>query len=241
MAGTTSRTLRHYDAEGLVPPSRVGANGYRYYDADALVRLQRVLLLRGLGLGVPAIARLLREEQDDATALADHLRQLHAERDRLARQITTVESTLRALERGESPMTASMFDGFDHTVHREEVEQRWGADAYATSDAWWRGLGAEGQRAFREGAAQLQSDWTDAATRGVEPAGAEAAALAERHAAWLAGIPGTPGFGTAQPDVAYLLGLADMYVADERFAAYYGGGDGARFVRAALRARYGSA
>jgi len=43
-AGTTSRTLRHYDDIGLLPPSRVGGNGYRYYDEDALVRLQRILL-----------------------------------------------------------------------------------------------------------------------------------------------------------------------------------------------------
>ena len=43
LAGTTSRTLRHYDAVGLLPPSRVAANGYRHYDADALVRLQRCL------------------------------------------------------------------------------------------------------------------------------------------------------------------------------------------------------
>ena len=35
-AGTTSRTLRHYDDVGLLPPTRVGANGYRYYDEAAL-------------------------------------------------------------------------------------------------------------------------------------------------------------------------------------------------------------
>lgn len=44
-AGTTARTLRHYDKLGLVKPSHVGANGYRYYDDRALIRLQRVLLL----------------------------------------------------------------------------------------------------------------------------------------------------------------------------------------------------
>ncbi|MET0954451.1 MAG: MerR family transcriptional regulator, partial [Cryobacterium sp.] len=53
LAGTTSRTLRHYGAEGLLPPSRIGQNGYRYYDERALVRLQRILLLRELGLGLP--------------------------------------------------------------------------------------------------------------------------------------------------------------------------------------------
>ena len=29
LAGTTSRTLRHYDAIGVLSPTRVGANGYR--------------------------------------------------------------------------------------------------------------------------------------------------------------------------------------------------------------------
>ncbi|GAA3200026.1 hypothetical protein GCM10020255_104150 [Rhodococcus baikonurensis] len=51
-AGTTSRTLRHYGDLGLLEPSRIGANGYRFYDEDALVRLQRILLLRELGLGL---------------------------------------------------------------------------------------------------------------------------------------------------------------------------------------------
>ena len=58
-AGTTSRTLRYYDAIGLLEPSRIGSNGYRYYDQAALVRLQRILLLRELGLGLPAIAEAL--------------------------------------------------------------------------------------------------------------------------------------------------------------------------------------
>ena len=32
LAGATSRTLRHYGDVGLLPASRIGANGYRYYD-----------------------------------------------------------------------------------------------------------------------------------------------------------------------------------------------------------------
>jgi DNA-binding transcriptional MerR regulator len=39
LAGTTSRTLRHYGDVGLLEPSRIGANGYRYYDTAALTRL----------------------------------------------------------------------------------------------------------------------------------------------------------------------------------------------------------
>ena len=58
-SGTTSRTLRHYDDIGLLKPSRTGDNGYRHYDQDALVRLQRILLLRELGLGLPAVAEVI--------------------------------------------------------------------------------------------------------------------------------------------------------------------------------------
>ncbi|MEU6713733.1 MerR family transcriptional regulator [Nonomuraea sp. NPDC046802] len=43
MSGVTSRTLRHYDEIGLLPPARVGGNGYRYYEEDQLLRLQQVL------------------------------------------------------------------------------------------------------------------------------------------------------------------------------------------------------
>ena len=145
LAGTTSRTLRHYDDVGLVPPSRIGANGYRYYDEAALLRLQRVLLLRELGLGIPAIADVIAGQRDDCEALRRQLAQLRQEQERLARQIASVERTIETLEGGEQLMAENMFDGFDHTQYREEVEREWGAEAYATSDAWWRGLGRDGQ------------------------------------------------------------------------------------------------
>ena len=41
-------------------------------------------------------------------------------------------------------MAENMFDGFDHTQYREEVEDRWGKDAYARGDAWWRGITVPG-------------------------------------------------------------------------------------------------
>ena len=83
LAGTTSRTLRHYDDIGLLEPARIGSNGYRYYDRAALVRLQRILLLRELGLGLPAIAEVLDGQRDESRALARHLDWLRQEQDRL--------------------------------------------------------------------------------------------------------------------------------------------------------------
>ena len=132
-------------------------------------------------------------------------------------------------------MAEKMFDGFDHTQYREEVEERWGTDAYARSDAWWRGMTADDKAAWQRDLARLAADWGAAAESGADPAGAEAQALAQRQFDWLRGIPGTPGGGAAGPTKEYFTGLGEMYVADPRFAANYGGETGATFVRDAMR------
>ncbi|MET0736322.1 MAG: MerR family transcriptional regulator [Microbacterium sp.] len=235
IAGTTSRTLRHYGEIGLLEPSRIGGNGYRHYDAAALVRLQRILLLRDLGLGLPHIAEILDREESEENALAGHLAWLREEQTRLARQIASVESTITALRGGERLMAEKMFDGFDHTQYKEEVEDRWGAKAYSDSDSWWRGMGDDEKLEWLQRAADLSSDWQAAAEAGVAPDSAEAAALAKRHVDWLTGIPGTPAAEPGGDAKQYVGWLGEMYVADPRFAANYGGTAGAEFVRDALR------
>ncbi|MET3810180.1 TipAS antibiotic-recognition domain-containing protein [Arthrobacter sp. UYEF3] len=237
IAGTTSRTLRHYDAVGLLKPSRTGENGYRYYDQGALLRLQRILLLRDLGLGLPAVADVLAHQPQAETALAGHLGWLRQEQDRLARQIASVQRTIEAVKEGRDIMADEMFDGFDHTRYRDEVEQRWGQDAYAQGDSWWRGMKAAEKDAWKQRSRQLGGDWAAAAEAGVAPDSPEAQDLARRQVEWLTGIPGTPAAaGAAGNLLGYLVGLGEMYVADPRFAANYGGAVGAAFVRDALLA-----
>ncbi|UJP09216.1 MerR family transcriptional regulator [Microbacterium sp. KUDC0406] len=248
LAGTTSRTLRHYDDIGLLTPTRIASNGYRHYDEAALVRLQRILLLRELGLGLPQVADVLNidgslslsKRQAEASALKTHLALLRQEQDRLARQITSVEDTITALREGGTLMAENMFDGFDHTQYKEEVEERWGEKAYADSDRWWRGMTAAEQDAWKQRVSDLGRDWIAAAESGADPASDEAQALARRHVEWLTSVPGTPAaLRQAQgpdPDVkGYVIGLGEMYVADPRFGANYGGAEGAAFVRDALR------
>ena len=249
-AGTTSRTLRHYDAIGLVRPARVGRNGYRYYSDRSLVRLQRVLLLRDLGLGLDRVAEVLAAqdagsgagESADAVALAEarvlgvHLDLLEQERARVDRQIGAVRRTIAALttpHEGNGLMAANMFDGFDHTKHKDEVIERWGENAYAASDSWWRSMSAEQQQGWQDQVAALNADWVAAATDGEDPVSERAQALARRHVEWLRGVPGAPA---GDAFAAYVRGLGEMYVADERFAANYGGVAGATLVRDALHA-----
>ena len=227
-SGTTSRALRHYGDTGLLHPSRVGANGYRYYDDAGLVRLQRILLLRQLGLRLDAIASVL-DAEDDARALRSHLDWLRAEADRLARQIASVERTITRIGKGEPLVAEETFDGFDNSQYREEVEARWGAEAWAQGDRWWRGLGPDGQQAFMAEHVAIAERWAQLRAAGEPADGAAARENARRHHQWIAA-----GWQGRQPDADELAGLAEMYVADERFAANYGGAQGAAYVRDAL-------
>ncbi|WP_104086253.1 MerR family transcriptional regulator [Arthrobacter sp. GMC3] len=234
LTGTTSRTLRHYGDIGLLVPSRIASNGYRHYDQASLVRLQRILLLRELGLGLPAIAAVLKHETSPTEALAAHVLWLRAEQQRLGRLIESVEKTIAAQEKGEEIMAENMFDGFDHTQYKDEVEQRWGKDAYARGDTWWRGMLPLEKQELKELVAALNSDWIAASTSTVAPDSTQAQELAQRHVAWLASVPGTPASKPGGDMKGYVLGLAQMYVSDERFAANYGGLAGATFVRDVL-------
>jgi MerR family transcriptional regulator, thiopeptide resistance regulator len=234
LVGTTSRTLRHYDRMGLLPPSRIGSNGYRYYDDDALVRLQRILLLRDLGLGLPAIAEVLDRDAEPARALGKHLALLRREQERLARQIASVSLTIDRLEGGEQLMAEKMFDGFDHTQYKDEVEERWGSEAYAAGDRWWTGMSESVRAGWKAHTARLGADWSAAADQGIAADSGTAQELARRHYEWLAGVPGLPSSG-GRPSKEYFVGLGDMYVADDRFAANYGGRKGAEFVRDAMK------
>ncbi|MFP3549026.1 TipAS antibiotic-recognition domain-containing protein, partial [Rhizobium sp. SIMBA_035] len=66
-------------------------------------------------------------------------------------------------------MAKDMFDGFDHTQYKDEVEQRWGKDAYAASDTWWRNMSPEDKQQWQERVRALGADWISASKSGTAP------------------------------------------------------------------------
>lgn len=228
VTGVTSRTLRHYHAIGLLPPHRVAASGQRFYSETELLRLQRILLLRELGLDLASIGEVLAGERAPKTALADHLELLQHQQRRLRRLTASVRATLTRLDNGEQLMPTQMFDGFDHEQYRDEVVRRWGADAWRNSDTWWRSLTPQRRADFQREQREISTAFTAAQHAGIDPADPQVQKVVARHHAWLSG----PTTVTRE----YFEGLADLYVTDERYSANYGGQAGAEFVRDAMRA-----
>jgi DNA-binding transcriptional MerR regulator len=222
-AGTTSRTLRHYGAVGLLEPSRVGSNGYRYYDEQALVRLQRILLLRELGLGLPAIAEVLDGQRDSVAALETHLELLEREQRRIGRQIGSVRTTLRKLRGGERLMAEEVFDGFDHTKYEKEVTERWGAEAYRRGDQWWSSLSAAEKQAHQQEQRNIAAAF--GAASGLAPDSDEVQAITRRLHEWLKPAVSSVSAG-------YFAGLGQLYVDDPRYGFE---GATAEFVRDAMK------
>ncbi|SEG57781.1 DNA-binding transcriptional regulator, MerR family [Nonomuraea solani] len=234
-AGISSRTLRHYDSVGLLAPSRVGENGYRYYDPAAVARLQRILLMRRLGMGLPAIAEVLAEEVDTCDGLRAHIAALEEERDRVERQIRSVRHTLEALRAGAEPRMDVMLAGFNDR-YKDEVISQWGERAFQASNDWWHGKSLDQQQAWKRDTEDLVASWVAAAKAGISPASEPAQSLADRHVRWLSQIPGTPtAEGDRERSIEMVECLGDMYVDDPRFAGMYDDAAGARFVRDALR------
>lgn len=231
-AGITSRTLRHYDQIGLLRPSWTAPNGYRHYSQSQLIRLQRILLLRQFGMKLETIREVLDQQQDEAQALRSHVQELEHQRTTIDQQISSLKRSLKTLEHGRSMNIDSAFEGFNDQ-HKDEVISRWGEESFTESNSWWKQKPDEDRDAFVKQVHGLNERWARAGAAGLDPTGEQAQLVAAEHVRWLNSIPGTPGRSGNQQELAsYVSGLAQMYVADERFAANYQGQ--APFVKAAL-------
>ncbi len=120
MSGVTSRTLRHYDEIGLLPPAWIGSNGHRYYEEADLLRLQQILLMRELDVGLREIRAVLESQVDQVAVLRQHHQRLLAERDRLEMLARTVGRTIAELEEGKDNndmvkinRPENLFEGFE--------------------------------------------------------------------------------------------------------------------------------
>jgi DNA-binding transcriptional MerR regulator len=104
--GTTTRTLRYYEAQGLLPAGR-SANGYRVYDGHHVRLVREIRSLQAVGFSLedvrPFVECLLagHESGDDCPASVDvyrrklaylerHIAELRDARDRLSERLASL-------------------------------------------------------------------------------------------------------------------------------------------------------
>ena len=217
-AGTTVRTLHHYDEIGLVTPGGRSASGYRLYEQADLERLQQVLAYRDLGLPLDEIAALLDEDGDAVGALA---RQHALLLDRIAHLQRTAERVRRswkARRMGIALDPEEMFEVFgdaDPSEHGEEAEERWGeTEAWKESQRRTSSYGKKDWLAMKTEASAIEARLAELLEAGVPATSMDALDAAEQHRQHIC-----TWFYDCPREMHRQLG--QMYVQDDRFAAHY--------------------
>lgn len=221
LAGVSTRTLRYYDGIGLLKPERINSSGYRIYGPKQTERLQQIMFYRELGVELGRIGEILSAPGfEKQKALKGHLEALKARRTRLDALIENVEKTISA-EKGELAMTdKERFEGFKKSRLEEnekkygaEIREKYGEETVGKSNAKFMNMTKEQYDEMERLSAELNETLKAALIKG-DPASELAQKACALHKRWLMCT------WDSYTKEAH-KGLVQMYVADERFKAYY--------------------
>jgi DNA-binding transcriptional MerR regulator len=231
LAGVTPRTLHHYDDIGLLKPSHVGNNGYRYYGEDAVLRLQQILLYRELDIPLDDIKKIMgHREYDVMGALQSHKEALSKQAVRINRLIQTVDNTINHLKGNKKMSDEKLFEGFSEEEQEKyalEAEQLYDPETVRESNRKWKAYSTAKKEAILAEGNTIYKDIIAILPKGANSA--EAQAIVER---WRKHMD---YFWT--PNLEQLLGLANGYNDDPKFKTNFDKMDPrlAEFMRDAVK------
>ena len=194
---------------------RAAPRGNRLYSEDDLGKLQQILIWRELGFALEQIRRILDDPGfDRSRALREQRKQLVERARRADAMIRSVDRALEPFE-GEDEMDAKeIFDGFDPARYEDEARERWGdSDAYKeaarrtkryTDEDWLRIKGELGDNSRR---ARQEDERRGGCRSG------------RRGSSWRNGTAWHIDRWFYPCSLEIHEGLAEMYLADERFAS----------------------
>ncbi|MEZ2337293.1 MerR family transcriptional regulator [Mucilaginibacter sp. RCC_168] len=219
LAGVSVRTLHLYDQMALLKPAIRTKAGYRQYGADELLRLQQILFYRELDFPLKEIAKILKDPDFELVqALAGHKTALLARRDRLNTLLKTIDKTIINLKNKTMNNLEELYEGLPKeqaAAWRKEAMDKWGEDTVLRSENALREmdkLDLDRLKADQKNIAhQLQL------LRNHEP---ESDLVQEQIAHHYANIRSF--WGVSDPTdlrAETYKGLAELYVADERYTA----------------------
>lgn len=221
LAGVSARTLRYYDEFGILKPARINSSGYRLYGQAEVDRLQQILFYRELGVSLERIREIVTEPSFDAVkALREHRARLLEKRAQLDSLIAAVDKTI-AFKEGEIEMSdKEKFAAFKQKMINEneakygkEIREKYGEEVVEKSNKKLSNMSKEQyEESVRLGQEVL--DTLYAAFKTGDPSGGLAQKAADLHRRWLC-------FHWYSYSKEAHAGLAQMYVDDERFTAYY--------------------
>jgi DNA-binding transcriptional MerR regulator len=124
MSGVSVRTLHFYDEIGLLKPAFHGANGYRFYREEELLRLQQILFYRELGFELKQIKEVLdRPDFEKIAALESHRKVLQEELTRTRTLVETIDKTIEHLKGEKTMKSEELFAGFHVAAGKDRFDK----------------------------------------------------------------------------------------------------------------------
>jgi DNA-binding transcriptional MerR regulator len=221
MAGVSTRTLRYYDEIGILKPARINSSGYRIYGEKEVDRLQQILFYRELGVSLESIKEIITSPSFDGTAaLREHREKLLEKREQLNMLIANVDKTIAATEGRIKMSNKEKFEGFKQKMidenekkYGKEIREKYGDETVDKSNKKLKDM-TEEQYAELEKLGRDVIEMLSKAFETGDPAGELAQKAADLHRQWLS-------YSWPSYSKEAHAGLAQMYVDDERFTAYY--------------------
>lgn len=201
--GVSVRTLHYYDEIGLLKPSCVDEHsGYRFYDEEALLRMQEILFYRELEFSLKSIKAILSSPNYDKTkALQEQKQLLTLKKERLERLICAIDGAAK----GENVMNA--FSNAEFETYKNAAKEKWGhTDAYREYETKTAGQSADQMQAAGDGLMEIFKEF--GAIRHLSPADPQAQALVTKLQGYI-----TDHYYTCTKQI--LFGLGQMYAAGD--------------------------
>lgn len=227
LTGVSVRTLHHYDAIGLLKPTKVTEAGYRLYDDTALSRLQNILLFRELQFPLKEIKAILNSPGfDPSEAIARQIELLELQYKHIGELITFARE-IQA--KGVTTMNFDVFDKNEIERYKAEVKAKWGDtkayDEYKQKDI------AQNEGSYSKTANELMTMFSEFG--GLKHLTPDSDEVQKKVSALQEFI--TDNYYVCTNEI--LSGLGKMYICDGRFKKNIdrAGGDGtAEFVSRAI-------
>ena len=230
MAGISTRTLRYYDEIGLLKPCRINSSGYRIYGENEVDVLQQILLYRSIDMKLEEIQNIISNSDFDIfQSLINHQQNLIYRRNQLDQLILTVEKTIK-YKKGQIDMNnKEKFEGFkkqqlekNEARYGKEVREKYGKDTVEASNKKFMNMKEEDFKEMNTVEEEMFNALLEVVNKG-DLDSEEAKKVYENHKKWLS-------FTWPSYSKEAHIGLAKMYVADERFAKYYNDKSGKEVV-----------
>lgn len=217
LAGVSVRTLHYYDQIGLLAPSRVHSNGYRSYDAHALLRLQQILFFRELDFSLNAIGDLLdRPGFDTVAALQLQREALQQRMRRLYSLIETIDKTMLHIQGEQTMHDSELFAGFDaarQAEHEAEIQATYGDHYLKQAQRNWASYSAEEKQRVLQESGVVYTDLARLLESDSDPTSPEVMAVMVR---WHQSVR-----LFYEPTREVLLGLGERYATHPDFIATF--------------------